>query len=259
MKKKKFACIYGPVSSWRLGVSLGIDLFSFSKQKVCNFNCLYCQLGRSPVGIQTSGIYVKTSDIIKELKKLPRMKIDYITFSGGGEPGLAKNLGQTIRAVKRLNIAPIAILTNSVLINQEALRKNLFLADFVAAKLDAHSQQLLEEVNCPGKSIKFNNIIKGLKQFRKKFKGRFALQIMFLRQNQRYAGKIAQLAREINPDEVQINTPRRPSQAKPLSEAQVARIKKHFTGLNVISVYDRRRKQVAALDKQGMLKRRGAE
>ncbi|MFB0518803.1 MAG: radical SAM protein, partial [Acidobacteriota bacterium] len=36
--------IYGPVSSRRLGLSLGVDLVRF---KTCNFDCIYCQLGRT--------------------------------------------------------------------------------------------------------------------------------------------------------------------------------------------------------------------
>ena len=38
--------IYGPVPSWRLGKSLGIDLLS-TKGKTCCFDCVYCQLGRT--------------------------------------------------------------------------------------------------------------------------------------------------------------------------------------------------------------------
>lgn len=37
--------IYGPVSSWRLGKSLGVDVIS-SDKKICNFDCVYCQLGQ---------------------------------------------------------------------------------------------------------------------------------------------------------------------------------------------------------------------
>ena len=39
--------IYGPVPSWRLGNSLGVDLIEVPEgyDKVCSFNCVYCQLG----------------------------------------------------------------------------------------------------------------------------------------------------------------------------------------------------------------------
>ena len=36
--------IFGPVPSRRLGQSLGIDTIPL---KTCNWNCIYCQLGRT--------------------------------------------------------------------------------------------------------------------------------------------------------------------------------------------------------------------
>ncbi|MFH1338585.1 MAG: radical SAM protein, partial [Candidatus Omnitrophota bacterium] len=96
MKAKEFRYVYGPVASWRLGISLGIDLLS-AAGKICNFDCIYCQLGKGSRYAEKPKACVKTSEIIKELKELPGLKIDYITFSGRGEPTLAKNLGQAIR------------------------------------------------------------------------------------------------------------------------------------------------------------------
>jgi wyosine [tRNA(Phe)-imidazoG37] synthetase (radical SAM superfamily) len=200
---------------------------------------------------------VKTSGVITELEKLSRIKIDYITFSGRGEPSLAKNLGQVIKAVKKLSIAPVAVLTNASLFNQAGIRKNLSGADFVIAKLDAYSQESLERINQPAKAIRFDKIIQGIKQFNKDFKGKFALQIMFVKKNQKNAQELAKLVKEINPDEVQINTPRRPCKERSLSKQEISRIKKYFQGLDFLSVYDIHDKKVIPLSKQQALKRRG--
>jgi wyosine [tRNA(Phe)-imidazoG37] synthetase (radical SAM superfamily) len=256
MSKKDFKYIYGPVPSWRLGISLGIDLLS-AKRKICNFNCIYCQLGKASAFTTKPKVYVKTSKIIEELNRLPRVKIDYITFSGRGEPCLARNLGQAIYAVKKLNIAPVAVLTNASLFNQERIRRSLSVADFVVAKLDAYSQDSLEEINQPAEGIRFKKILNGIKQFRKKFQGEFALQIMFVRPNQKAAKILAGLAKKIKPDEVQINTPLRPCKVKPLSRGEINRIKKYFSGLNFISIYDSEPKDVIPLSKKETLIRRG--
>jgi len=248
--------IYGPVFSWRLGISLGIDLLSSTK-KICNFNCIYCQLGKTLRFTKKPKNYVKTKDVIAELKRLPKIKIDYITFSGRGEPTLAKNLGEVIRAVKRLNLAPVAVLTNASLINKANIRKNISFADFVIAKLDAYSQESLERINQTTKALRFKNILQGIKRFKKNFKGKFALQIMFVKENQKHAEKLAELAREINPDEVQINTPLRLCKVRPLSRKEIARIKGYFRDLSFISIYDIQPKKVIPLSKKDTLKRRG--
>lgn len=256
MRKKEFRYIYGPVSSWRLGASLGIDLLS-STRKICTFDCIYCQLGKTFRFTEKPKVYGKTSEITVELERLPGYKIDYITFSGRGEPSLAKNLGQAIKAVKKLKIAPVAVLTNSSLIDQAYIRENLSFADFVIAKLDAYSQESLEKINQPAKAIRFEKIIQGIKQFKKDFKRKFALQIMFVEENQRDAEKLAKLAQEINPSEVQINTPRRPCKVRPLLREDIARIKEYFHELNFISVYDTQPKRVVPLSKKETVSRRG--
>ncbi|MCR4336297.1 MAG: radical SAM protein, partial [Candidatus Omnitrophica bacterium] len=48
MIQTNFKYVYGPVQSWRMGKSLGIDPLS-DKVKICNLDCIYCQLGRTSV------------------------------------------------------------------------------------------------------------------------------------------------------------------------------------------------------------------
>ena len=254
--KLAFKYIYGPVSSWRLGSSLGIDLLS-QKEKICNFDCVYCQLGKTKKHIVERKIYVPIKKVIEELERLSAVQIDYITFSGRGEPTLASNLGQMIKAIKKIRKERIAILTNSSLIYREDVQKDLSYADFVVAKLDASSQNIFELVNQPIKEIKLNMIIQAIKEFKKYYIGKLALQIMFVKENKDYALEIAQIAKEINPDEVQLNTPLRPCKVKPLPKEELDEIKRYFKGLKVISVYESKIKKVTPISTEDTLKRRG--
>ncbi len=255
-KKKQFKYIYGPVSSWRLGSSLGIDLLS-GKEKLCSFDCIYCQLGKTKAYTTKRKLYVSTEKVIAEIKTLPNIHIDYITFSGRGEPTLAINLGQAIQAVKKLRKEPIAVLTNASLMNRKDVRKELSLADLVAVKLDAASQDYLKLVNRPAKRIKFFAILKGIKQFRKEYQGKLALQVMFMRENEALATDIAKLAKGIRPDEIQINTPSRPCPVGQLSRRSILDIKKHFSEMNVTSLYDAKRKKVRPVSTKDTMLRRG--
>ena len=191
------------------------------------------------------------------MASLPPLKIDYITFSGIGEPTLAGNLGEMIKAIKKTRKERIAVLTNSSLMHRGDVRKDLFLADFIVAKLDAPSQNIFERVNQPIKTIKFDSIIEALKDFKSSYLGKLALQIMFLGQNKKYAPEIAKIAKEINPDEVQLNTPLRPCRVKPLPKQELDEIKKYFEGLKVISVYEAKIQKVKPVSGEDTLKRRG--
>ena len=80
---------------------------------------------------------------------------------------------------------------------------------------------------------------------------------MFINENKKYAEEIAAIAREINPDEVQINTPLRPCRAKPLSESELNVVENFFDGLNAVSVYKTEKKKVKPISNAKTLKRRG--
>jgi len=253
---RNFKYIYGPVSSWRLGRSLGIDLLS-TKKKVCTFDCVYCQLGKTKGFTTKRKLYVPTEKVIGEIKRLPDVRIDYITFSGRGEPTLARNLGEAIKAIKKLRKEPIAVLTNSTLLYRKDVRKELSLADLVAVKLDADSARSLKLINQPAKGVGFFDILTGIKQFRKEFRGKLALQVMFVQKNRDIAKNIAKLAKSIQPDEIQICAPTRPSAVKALSRRALLEIKRHFRGMKVVSLYEARRKRVRPISAKGTMLRRG--
>ena len=259
-EKKKISYFYGPVFSWRLGSSLGIDPVSTAR-KTCTFDCVYCQLGNRRATTKKRKVFVPVRKIISEFKALQPLLskdkiINYITFSGMGEPTLAGNLGRTIAKLKSITGIPIAVLSNSSLINNQKVRRELKKADYVVLKLDAPDERLFEKINRPGKRVKFKNIFTGLKKFSREYKGKFALQIMFVKENKNSAKRLARLVREIKPDEVQINTPLRPCAARPLSREEIKAVKKYFKGMRMRAVYDASRKKARALSKTATLKRR---
>jgi wyosine [tRNA(Phe)-imidazoG37] synthetase (radical SAM superfamily) len=256
MRKENLRYIYGPVSSWRLGSSLGIDPIS-DRYKICTFDCVYCQLGRTHKFANERKVFVSVDEIIDEINSLPDIKIDYITFSGRGEPTLARNLGEMIKSIKTIRKEKIAVITNSSLMDKDDVIEDLLLADFVMAKLDAYSQNSFEAINRPMIGLTFDAILDGIKRFRRVYKNKFALQVMFIEENKNYVGELSQLAREISPDEIQINTPLRPCKVKPLPKEEIDKIKEYFRDMNYISVYDVEKREVKPLSTKDTIQRRG--
>jgi len=248
--------IYGPVPSWRLGRSLGIDMLS-TKGKTCSFDCIYCQLGRTAHPLTSRREFVTLDKLSEELDKVAGTPADYATFSGVGEPTLASNLGEAIKlAQEKLNL-PAAVLTNSSLITREDVRRDLSQASVVVAKLDAPNEEIFRQINQPLGKLTLAEIIQGIKQFRKEYQGKLALQMMFIDINKEHAPQMADIARDIGPDEVQINTPLRPNRVKPLTKSELADIKKQFSGLpRVVTVFEAPRPEVTPLDAAETLRRR---
>lgn len=239
-------------------MSLGIDPIS-TKSKTCNFDCVYCQLGKTTAFENVRQEFVPTEAVIEEIKRIPGdIKIDYLTFSGRGETTLASNLGEMISAVRAIRDEKIAVITNSTLFPQEDVQEDLLASDHVMAKLDACSQETFEQVNRAMEGIHFQDIVAGIQTFRSEFKGKLGLQIMFVEANKLYAPQIADIARKIQPDEIELNTPLRPSAVNPLSPKEMEEIEAYFEGLRVISVYRAAKKPFQPLDKEETEKRHGS-
>ncbi len=251
--------IYGPVASWRLGRSLGIDMLS-TDGKTCSFDCLYCQLGRTIHPLTERRVFVPLERLASELNSIGAVEADYATFSGMGEPTLAGNLGDAIEAARRGLGLPIAVLTNSSLMPDEAVRRELALADVVVAKLDAPSEDIFHLVNRPAGPFSLQEVLQGIRSFRRQHQGLLALQMMFIRENRGCAALMARLAEEISPDEVQINTPLRQCAVAPLLPEELAAIKEEFKGLKAVTTaYEARRPRAAPMDTGQTLRRRPGE
>jgi len=131
------------------------------------------------------------------------------------------------------------------------------LSDFVLAKLDAATAENFMLINRGVDVVSFDRMVSSLCAFRKRFKGRLALQIMFIEDNRHQAKNIAEIAKKIGPDEVQINTPLRPCATKPLTEKQISAIKKEFIDLDVVAVYDALTKPFSPFDEARTKARHG--
>ena len=250
-----FRYIFGPVQSWRLGRSLGVDPLS-STHKICNMDCIYCQLGKTADLCHERKVYVPTEDIIEEISRIPVHFVDHITFAGRGEPTLAQNLGEMIRQVKEIRYEKIAVLTNSSLMHLKEVRDDLMLADFVLAKLDAGNQGMFQKVD-QGQGLDLEQIIQGIIDFRSNFKGKLALQVMLVDENIENIQQIAAVSKLIGANEVQLDTPLRPSAVKPLERQRIQWAKRFFDEMSVVSVFDAPLKETVPLDERATISRHG--
>lgn len=201
--------IYGPVNSWRLGRSLGVDLLLIDS--ICSFDCVYCQLGRIRKLTKERGVFVPTERVMADLKRSDWRSADVVTLSGSGEPTLAANLGEVIHAVKDFTGLPVVVLTNSTMLSDPQVRIELAGADRVECKLDAWHNDALRRINRPINNIDIDVLIRGIAEFRREYVNTLTIQTMVLSAPDRAdIERFAKVLRQINPDEVHFNLPLRP-------------------------------------------------
>jgi wyosine [tRNA(Phe)-imidazoG37] synthetase (radical SAM superfamily) len=223
--------IFGPVPSRRLGFSLGIDTVPY---KTCSLDCIYCQLGKTTNKTIERKEYISCEDILPEIEEIlkQKKKIDYITFSGSGEPTLNSGIKTMINNIKKLTSIPIAVLTNGTLLFQPEIREELMEADLVIPSLDAVSEEVFKKVNRPHYSLKIDKIIDGLSDFSQEFKGKIWLEIMIVKgtnDSPQEIKRMTEVIEKIKLDKIQLNTVVRPPTeefAQPVNLENLKKIKR---------------------------------
>ncbi len=198
--------IFGPILSRRLGVSLGVDIVPY---KYCSFDCVYCESGKTTKLSAKRAELVPTNDVISELdsylQKSP--KLDYVTFSGNGEPALSISLEEiTDFMKKKYPEYKLCLITNS----SSYLESRV---DLLVPSLDAISQDIFEQINCPAAGIKASEIVEKLTKFQKGFAGKMWLEIFLVagvNDTDEELAKLVDAVHKIKPDRVQLNTLDRP-------------------------------------------------
>jgi len=225
--------IYGPVPSRRLGFSLGVDILPF---KTCSMDCVYCQLGSGAKTTVRRREYVPAAAVLAQIKAALSggRRIDAVTFSGSGEPGLNSGIGRIIRGIKRMTAVPVVVLTNSSCLASRQGRREFLAADIVVPSLDAVTGRIFNRINRPHPGIKIEKIIDGLILFRREFGGEIWLEIMLVKginDGPAHLKKLKEAAARIRPDKIQLNTVVRPPaarSARPLSRAELEKVKEIF-------------------------------
>jgi len=254
MNERTFPHLYGPVPSRRLGYSLGVDLLPF---KTCSLSCVYCQLGRTKKTTIRRRQFFSEKQILEEIRDFLKTgtRVDFITFSGSGEPTLNKSIGRLIRKIKKMTGLQVAVLTNSTLLSRPEVRKELAAADVVVPSLDAATEKVFKKINRPHPSLQAKKIIEGLVKFRRQFRGQIWLEILLVKDindSPAHLKKLRDAVERIKPDKIHLNTVVRPpaeKAAKPLSPEELNRIKEFFgEKAEVVASFRKKEQETAPKD-----------
>ena len=235
----KYKHLFGPVPSRRLGISLGVDLVP---HKVCSLNCVYCEVGRTTNLTIERDEYIPLNDILTELKSYldDSPELDYITFSGAGEPLLHNGIGKVVTFIKeKYPQYKLALLTNSTLLCDENVREEILGIDLLLPSLDAVSENVFKKLNRPNSKLDNNKIIEGLIKFSKNFSGKIWLEVFIvpgLNDTIEELELLKNVIKNIAPDQVQLNTLDRPgteSWIVPVTKSRMKEIAEFFKPLPV--------------------------
>ena len=204
--------VFGPVPSRRLGVSLGVDLVL---SKSCNLNCIFCECGATKKIQLERQKFKDMNEILNEIQSvLKDIKPDYITFSGSGEPTLSLDLGNISKAIKEdlKYKGKICLITNSLLLANEQVIKELEYIDLIVPTLNTLKQDIFEKIVRPDYRTSVDEIKKGFINLNNSnYKGKIWIEIFILENINDSEENFIEIANFLNSeniryDKIQLNT-----------------------------------------------------
>ena len=204
--------VFGPVPSRRLGISLGVDLVL---SKSCNLNCIFCECGATKKIQLERQRFKDMNEILNEIQSvLKDIKPDYITFSGSGEPTLSLDLGNISKAIKEdlKYKGKICLITNSLLLANEQVIKELEYIDLIVPTLNTLKQDIFEKIVRPDYRTSVDEIKKGFINLNSSnYKGKIWIEIFILENINDSEEDFIEIANFLNSeniryDKIQLNT-----------------------------------------------------
>ena len=179
-----FTFVYPVISRRSKGLSIGVNL---NPDKVCNFDCIYCEVDRRIPGAVTEVDlrqmkdeltamirFAKDGGLAKEPKfdEVPWLtrEVKDIAFSGDGEPTMIHNFADCVQIVvdvkqaEGLGATQIVLITDAAGLDKGDVKRGLELMDAnegeVWGKLDAGTEAYFKAVNRT--NVKFQRILDNL-------------------------------------------------------------------------------------------------
>ena len=208
--------VFGPIASRRLGASLGVDLV---RAKTCSLDCVYCEAGATTCHTLERTEAVPVDAVISELRQVLQTapELDFITFSGAGEPTLNSRIGDVITFLKKeFPQYKVCLLTNACGLYDPALRRELTGLDVVIPSLDASNEAEFQKINRPAPGLTFEMLMAGLRAFCQESSARILLELFIVpgvNDSPESVERFAGLIRTLRVDRIQLNMLDRPGVA----------------------------------------------
>jgi len=232
--------VYGPVPSRRLGMSLGIDPIP---RLTCTFDCVYCQLGKKRHKVrgkeEVKEPFPTPAEITAgvEAALAEHSHVDYIAFSGSGEPTLNPRLATAVKAIRSITDIPLALITNSSLLTRPEVLDAAALFDLVLPSLDAGDHETFLRVNRPAPGFEIDAIASAIGRLARRVP--IWLEVMLVKSEKLWTnidpdsiGHLIEKIGFIRPHEVNLNTCVRPPReaVDPVPEEKLEAIRERMKG-----------------------------
>lgn len=209
----------------------------FSPKKTCNFDCIYCDVGRTSTWLNERQEFFTVEEVFDEIENyiIQNGEIKYIMLTGSGEPALFKSFGALVSLIKKKypNIKLMAY-TNGSLLSRSDVQSEFTKLDIIGCNLNAVYEKEFRTVTQALEAVHLRDILDGLLKFKKLFQGVLFVDTKFVHDvndTERNLDGLIEYINELKPDKYTIIN--RKYKGKLLSDEFIATVKEKSIQLNL--------------------------
>ncbi|OPJ63018.1 radical SAM protein [Clostridium oryzae] len=174
-------------------------------EKNCNFDCIFCPIGRAQNKVDTQKSFDKMDSSLRELeKKIENTKAELIFINSKGEAFVNDKIDDIVDLIKGRGL-PVRLFSNGYLLGKDEYMKIANKCDEVVGELKVVTEEDFQKAQRPIKGYTLVEYISNMVTFNKQYKGKFIFEITIIRgynDDEKSIRKIKNIINEISPDKI---------------------------------------------------------
>jgi wyosine [tRNA(Phe)-imidazoG37] synthetase (radical SAM superfamily) len=173
--------------------------------KNCNFDCIFCPIGRAQDKIDTQKSFDEMDSSLRELDDMiENTKAELIFINSKGEALVNDKIGYIIDLIKDKGL-PVRLLSNGYLLGREEYIEIANKCDEIIGEIKTITEEDFQKVQRPIEGYTIAEYISNMASFNKQYKGKFIFEITIIKgynDDKESIQKIKNIIKEISPDKI---------------------------------------------------------
>ena len=176
-------------------------------EKYCNFDCIFCPIGRSKNKTDAQISFGSVDNLLIELGRiLDQKNVDLVFINSKGEALIHNQVYKIINFIKSKGL-PVRLLSNGYLLGEKHYMEIANNCDEVIGELKVITEDAFQKVQRPIPGYTIEDYISSMVNFRKQYKGKFIFEITIIRgynDDEASVQKLKDVIRKVSPDKLMV-------------------------------------------------------
>lgn len=174
-------------------------------EKYCNFDCIFCPIGRSKNKFENQISFNETDRSLLELEsRIEETKAELIFINSKGEAFVNDKIGDIIEFIKSKGLT-VRLLTNGYLLGKDEYMRIANMCDEVIGEIKVVTEEGFQKVQRPIEGYTLEKYISNMVSFTKQYDGKFIFEITLVKgynDDDASIQKIKEIIKDLSPGKV---------------------------------------------------------